>query len=77
MDTVHVDKVNYWHYVAELFVEWEIFQANYVEKIKTHILCSIFFSRIWYRLWDKVAKYCRAGEPIDDNMTHTHCMLDN
>jgi hypothetical protein len=34
-------------YVAELFLEWEMFQTKVVEKIKTHILCSItFFSEI-------------------------------
>jgi hypothetical protein len=30
-----------WQYLAELFLEWEIFEINVVEKIKTHILCSI------------------------------------
>ena len=37
---------------------------------------NVFF-RIWYRLWDEVEMYCRVGEPIDDNMAHAHCMLDN
>jgi hypothetical protein len=29
------------HYVAEFFLEREMFQTEFVEKIKTHILCSI------------------------------------
>jgi len=36
-----------WQYVAEFSVESEIFQTKFVEKIKTHILCSVtFFSKI-------------------------------
>jgi len=50
-----------------------------VEKIKTHILCSItlFFSpenRAVYEIMWK--KYCRAGHATDDSMAHAHCMLD-
>jgi hypothetical protein len=39
MDTnVHV-----WSYLAQFFLEWEMFQMKVVEKIKAHILCSLFF----------------------------------
>ena len=37
-------------------MEWELFQTNVVEKIKTHILCSVTFPRKSYRLWDNVGK---------------------
>jgi hypothetical protein len=52
----------------EFFLEWEIFQTCVVEKIRTHILCSIhFFSpQTSYSLWDNVEK-CRAGQVTDDN----------
>ena len=30
-------------YLAQLFLEWEMFQTKVVEKIKTHILCSATF----------------------------------
>jgi hypothetical protein len=41
-----------------------------VDKIKTHILCSItFFSRQSYRLWDNVEKCCKSGQTTDDNTT--------
>jgi hypothetical protein len=33
-----------WQYLAEFFLEWEIFQAKNVEKLKTHILSSVTFS---------------------------------
>ena len=30
-------------YLAQFFLEWEMFQTQVVEKIKTHILCSVTF----------------------------------
>ena len=27
-------------YLAQFFLEWEIFQTKVVEEIKTHVLCS-------------------------------------
>jgi hypothetical protein len=39
-----------------------------VEKIKTHILCSIKFFRKSCRLLDNVEKYGRAGQATDDNI---------
>ena len=47
-----------------------MFQTKVVEKIKTHILCSVTFSQKSCRLWDMVEKYCRAGQAIDGNMAH-------
>ena len=32
-----------WQYLAELFLEWEMFQIKVVEKVKTLILCSVTF----------------------------------
>ena len=54
-----------------------MFQEKVVEKIKTHILCSVTNFRKSYLLWDKVEKYCRAGQATHDNMAHAHFMLDN
>ena len=34
-----------WQYLAEFFVEWEIFHIKVVDKIKIHILCSVAFFR--------------------------------
>jgi hypothetical protein len=33
-----------WQYIAEFFLEWEMFQIKVVEKIKIHVLCSVTFS---------------------------------
>jgi hypothetical protein len=64
-------------YLAQFFIEWEIFQTKVVEKIKTHVLCSATFFHKSCRLWDNVEWYCKAGQPTDDDMAHAHCMLDN
>ena len=64
--------------VAHFFLEWEMFQTKVVEKIQTHILCSVtFFFRKSCRLWDTVEKYCTAGQATDDNMAHSLCILHN
>jgi len=34
------------------------------------------FSRKSCRLWDKVEKYCIAGQVTDDKMAYALCMLD-
>ena len=44
--------LDFWSYLSDFFLELEIFQANFVEKIKERILWSItFFFRKSYRLW--------------------------
>jgi len=52
-----------------------MFKTKVVQKTKTHILCSVTFSRKSRRLWDNVEKYCTARQATDDSMTHAHCML--
>ena len=68
----------------------ETFSDKSVEKIKTHILCSITFSRKSCRLWDNVEKYVLGGQATDDNIiwqmsfpcsmtkatdTHSECVI--
>ena len=48
-----------WQYLAEFFLEWEIFRIKVVEKIKTHISCSVTLLRKSYRLWHNVEKWIR------------------
>jgi len=47
-----------------------------VEKLETHILCSITFFLKSCLLRDNVENYCTAGQATDDNMAQVHCMLD-
>jgi hypothetical protein len=46
----------FWRYLAKIFLEWQMFQINVVEKIKAHILCAIMFFRKSHRLWYNVEK---------------------
>jgi hypothetical protein len=50
------------------FLIWEIFQTKCVEKIKTHILCSIIWFRKSCHLWDNVEKYGRDRRARGDNV---------
>jgi urease gamma subunit len=52
-------------------------QTRVVEKIKTHILCSITFPETRAVLLDNIEKYARAGQATDENMAHAHCILGN
>jgi hypothetical protein len=46
-----------------------------LDKIKTHILCSLFFRKSC-PLCDYVEKYCKAGQATDNTIGHAHFMLD-
>jgi hypothetical protein len=63
-------------YLAHFFSEWEMSQTEFVEKIKTHILCSVNFLRKSCRLWENVEKCDTAGQVTGDKMAHAHCVLD-
>jgi hypothetical protein len=71
--------IHFLSYRAYLFLEWEMFRTKVVEKIKTHILCSVtfFFFRKSCRLLDNVEKYRIEVQATDDNMVHALFMLDN
>ena len=51
-------------------------QTKVVEKIKTHILCSVTFFPNMVPFVRKCGKYCGAGQATD-NTAHARCMLDN
>ena len=68
--------MHFWSYLAQFFLEWEMFQTKVVEKIKTHIFCSVTVFRKSCRLWEYVEKYRRAEQITDDNRVHAHCTLD-
>jgi uncharacterized membrane protein YecN with MAPEG domain len=46
---------NLWQYLPKFILEWEMFETNVVEKIKTHILCPItfFLNRTVYEIMSK------------------------
>ena len=53
----------FWSYLAQFFLEWEMFQIKVVEKITTHILCSVTFFRESCRLWDNWKNIVETDRP--------------
>jgi hypothetical protein len=45
-----------WLYLAQFFLEWEMFQTKVVEKIKAHILCWINFFPIHCAVYEIIWK---------------------
>ena len=60
--------INLLSYLAELFLEWDIFHIKVVEKTKTYIfMLSNFFLKKIVPLWDNVEKYGRGRQATGDN----------
>ena len=55
---------------VHIFWEWEIFQTEVVEKIKTHFFSVIFFFEIQAVYLKNVENNSGAGGATDDNMGH-------
>jgi hypothetical protein len=60
--TLHKDQYIYLSsYLAQIYLEWELFQIKCMHKVKTHILGTIgFFSKILL-LWDNVGNILYSG----------------
>jgi hypothetical protein len=57
-----------WQYLDVLVLEWEMFQIKIIEKMKTHILCSITLFRKSHRLEDNVEK-CSGDRGATNDVT--------
>ena len=68
--------IHLWSYLAHFFLEWEMFQIKVVERIETHILCSVTFSENC--AFDEITSknLVKAGQATDNNVAHAHCVLD-
>jgi len=67
-------------YLTQFFLEWEMFPANVVEKIKTHILYSITFffeNRTVYEINVEKIWYSQTDHRWQYKTAHAHCMPDN
>ena len=66
---VHMQHTNthFWSYLAQFFLESEIFQTKFAEKIKTHFVFRNFLSKIVSFL-DNVDKHGRAKEAKDESI---------
>jgi hypothetical protein len=60
--------VHLWQNFVEFFLNSDMFQTKDVEKIKTHVLCSITFVPKILPLWDNMEKYDTAKEGTDGNV---------
>jgi len=67
--TSHADRYTFFSYLAESFLKLELFHTKAVEKIKTHILCSItFFSpenrTVYDIMWKNIVRRGRSQMAI-------------
>ena len=46
--------IHFWSYLVQFFLEWEMFQTKFVQRIKTHVLCSVNYFRKECRLWNNM-----------------------
>ena len=60
--------VHLWQYLVDFVVEWEVFQTKVVEKIKTHVLCSI-------TLQESSVVYEITWKNIVEPTAYAHCVL--
>ena len=67
--------LHFWSYLTHFLLEWEIFHKKILEEIKILLMFNNFFRKSCLLL-DKLEKYYTAGQALDDNMVHAHCMLD-
>ena len=55
-------------YLVQFYLEWEMFYTDVVDKIKTHIVCSITSFQKMRHLWEEVEVYFIAGQATDEDM---------
>ena len=69
MCTLHEYEYTFFSYLAQFFSKWEMFEIKFVDKIKTQILCSIFFFQLcrYEVMWKYIVQ---LGRP---HMTKQYC----
>jgi len=58
--TTREDQHTFLIILAEFFLEWKMFQTKVVEKINTHILCSVSLKIMLFLRWCRRILYCCA-----------------
>ena len=64
--TLHENLCTFMIIFCQIVISMRMFQTTVVEKIKTHILCSVTFFWKSCCLWDNVEKYGRARQATND-----------
>jgi len=75
-DTLHENQYTFLITSRSILLRMRNVKDKVVQKIKTHILCSVpfFENRTAFEiLWKNMAQ---PDRPQHDNMAHAHCMLD-
>jgi hypothetical protein len=67
--------IHFLSHLIHFFLEWEMFQAKFVEKIKTYILCSITVLKKLCCLWDNVERCCRVMRSMIVWRVHIACWI--
>ena len=62
--------IKFWSYLVQFFLEWEIFEKRVLQKIKTHILCSITpplpeNRAVCEIMWKNTVQRCRPQMTIE------------
>ena len=73
--TLHEDVFTFMTNLAELFLEWAIFQITFVENIKTHSLFSNFFFRKLFPLYDYVKNMTELESPLTSVWWSVACLI--
>jgi len=61
--------IHFLSYLAHFFIDWEMFQTKIVDKIKTHILCSVTFfffenRAVYEKTWKNIVQRGRSQMTI-------------
>jgi len=75
MSTLHEDQHTFLIISHLVIIRVGIVSDESNKNQNTYFIFSTFFWKSFH-LWDKVVKYCRAGQATGDSMAHVYCMLD-
>ena len=64
--------IHLWLYLADIILDWEIFQTKVVEKIKTLIFCSVTFSPENPAMYETVWKNMQEPDRPQITLSKTH-----
>jgi hypothetical protein len=70
-------EIYFWSYLAQFFLEWEMFYAKVEEDFKKihFVFHNVLENRaVFLDMWKK---YWRAGQGVDGSMAHAYCLLNS
>jgi len=76
MGSLQEDQCTFFVISCSVLLRMKNVSVKVVEKVETHVWCSVTLFWKLCHLLDIVEKYCRVGQATDNNMAHAHFMLD-